>query len=207
MAGFPISYTRTFQHEDWVDNRDRVQAGGDNGINLRFHNLEAEFDALTKVFAEVKAALDTLGQAPALEEQRLTLVPTLTATAAAGWTHRAGLAEKPAGATSAQGMMPVNPIPKTKLVGFRAIGQNTGGGDLRLDLVRQGLTSAAGAQDLIARVTGVGDPFDITIAANPAFEAVDTNQFRYFVIARLNNAAAADIVNVIAFQIFYFATA
>lgn len=205
MAGFPVIYTRAFQHQDWIDNVDRVQADGPNGINDRFHGLETEFDTLSGVIAQVKAALDILGEAPAPEEQRLSLVPTMTATAAEGWTHRAGLAEKPAGATSAQGMMPVVPLPKTRLVAFRAIGRNGGSGSLRIDLVRQGLTNIGGVPEQIARIEGAGDPFDLTTAANAAFEIVDTNQFRYFVTARLNGAAAADVVNLIAFQIVYIA--
>ncbi len=34
-----VSYTPTFQHEDWVDNRDRVQAGGSNGFGYDPHFL------------------------------------------------------------------------------------------------------------------------------------------------------------------------
>lgn len=62
----PITYTPTFQHLDWVDNVDRVQAGGDHGFNIEFHNLEKEFASLyqTIVHADaVKTDFDTtLGQ-------------------------------------------------------------------------------------------------------------------------------------------------
>ncbi|KIQ66474.1 hypothetical protein TR51_02440 [Kitasatospora griseola] len=36
-------YHPLFTHQDWIDNEDRVQAGGEKGLNIRFHNLEAEF--------------------------------------------------------------------------------------------------------------------------------------------------------------------
>src|SRR5436189_142315 len=55
-----IDYTRTFQHPDWVDNVDRVQAGGPNGFNNRFHALEAEFDKLHDVIHQINTTIDTL---------------------------------------------------------------------------------------------------------------------------------------------------
>jgi hypothetical protein len=65
----PIAYTPKFQHLDWVDNVDRVQAGGDHGFNLEFHNLEQEFAALyaTILHADaVKQDVDTnMGQVKA----------------------------------------------------------------------------------------------------------------------------------------------
>lgn len=56
----PIAYTRSFQHTDWVDNVDRVQAGGDSGFNGRFHGLEAEFDALSGVVTQVNTGINTI---------------------------------------------------------------------------------------------------------------------------------------------------
>ncbi len=55
-----IDYTRTFQHQDWRDNVDRVQADGPNGFNNRFHALEGEFDKLHDVIHQVSAAIETL---------------------------------------------------------------------------------------------------------------------------------------------------
>jgi len=52
-----ISYTRAFVHTDWVDNVDRVQAGGDAGFNGRFHGIEAEFDSLSGVVTQVNNQL------------------------------------------------------------------------------------------------------------------------------------------------------
>jgi hypothetical protein len=49
-----ISYTRSiFSHVDWIDRVDRVQAGGDNGFNGRFHGIEAEFDTISGVVTQV----------------------------------------------------------------------------------------------------------------------------------------------------------
>lgn len=52
-----ITYKRTFQHEDWIDNEDVVQAGGEKGFNVKFHGLEAEFDDISGVIAQLSAGL------------------------------------------------------------------------------------------------------------------------------------------------------
>ena len=66
-------YTPTFQHKDWVDFVDSVQAGGTNGINIRFHGIEAEFTA-------IQAAFNLVTQAPPAQPQTMTLALMLTAT-------------------------------------------------------------------------------------------------------------------------------
>jgi hypothetical protein len=57
-------YTRNFQHQDWVDFVDPVQAGGNNGFNERFHALEAEFDLIAAAMASVDSAVANLQTAP-----------------------------------------------------------------------------------------------------------------------------------------------
>src|SRR5439155_19538127 len=52
-----IRYQRTFQHVDWIDNQDAVQAGGEKGFNVKFHAMEAEFDTISGVIAQVIAGL------------------------------------------------------------------------------------------------------------------------------------------------------
>jgi hypothetical protein len=65
-----ISYTRTFSHTDWVDNVDRVQAGGDNGFNGRFHSIEAEFDAISGIVVQANGQFTTQsGQIATLQQQ------------------------------------------------------------------------------------------------------------------------------------------
>jgi len=54
-----ITYTPQFKHQDWIDNVDRVAAGGDNGFNARFHALEAEFTNLSKVVEDLSKAMRT----------------------------------------------------------------------------------------------------------------------------------------------------
>jgi hypothetical protein len=55
-----ITYTRAFQHEDWVDNEDVVQAGGEKGFNQKFHAIESEFDSLTTVVSEINTEINNI---------------------------------------------------------------------------------------------------------------------------------------------------
>jgi hypothetical protein len=52
-----ITYTRTFQYVDRIDNEDVVQAGGEKGFNQLFHDLEAEFDRVSGVVTDVNTAI------------------------------------------------------------------------------------------------------------------------------------------------------
>jgi len=52
-----ITYSRQFQHVDWIDNEDVVQAGGEKGFNQKFHDLEAEFDKVSGVVTDVNTAI------------------------------------------------------------------------------------------------------------------------------------------------------
>ena len=52
-----ITYNRTFQHADWIDNEDVVQAGGEKGFNKKFHDLEAELDKISGVVGDVNTAI------------------------------------------------------------------------------------------------------------------------------------------------------
>lgn len=55
-----INYARTFQHEDWIDNEDVVQAGGEKGFNKKFHDIEAEFNTLAGVITEIASAINQI---------------------------------------------------------------------------------------------------------------------------------------------------
>ena len=200
-----ISYVPTFQHQDWIDNVDRVQAGGDNGFNLRFHALEAEFNRLAGVITQLSAALQALGQQPPPQQLAATFTPELVPTAANGWTHLAGLAQKPPTQTGAQGMMSVTIPHGARIQSLRVSGRNSGAGNLRIILQRQDISTNASPADRVAHIETTGDPFDMTAAADAQFATVDTTRFKYFVVAQLDNAQAADTVQLAVFQISYLA--
>src|SRR5436853_4306231 len=153
-----ITYNRTFTHHEWLDNVSRVQAGGDDGFNVRFHSLEGEFDAISRVVVQISQALDQLSATPPAQEVRATFTPTLIATSGAPWAHGVGFAQKPANATSATGMMSMTLPNGARIRQFRAAGQNGGAGNLRIALVRQSASDPNAAADQIARVDGQDNP-------------------------------------------------
>jgi len=198
-----INYTPGFQHQDWIDNVDRVQAGSTNGFNARFHALEAEFQRLSTVLAQVGAALDALGQKPPSTAAKLSLTPMLVTTGATGWVFINGFALKQAGQTSAHGMMAIDLPSGTTVQSLRASGQNSGAGNLRVTLQRLTVGTDATSAQRLSRVEGVGAPFDTTAAADVQFAVVDNDHFRYFISADLDNAGAADTVQLNAFQLTF----
>jgi hypothetical protein len=52
-----VAYNRTYQHQNWIDGQDIVQAGSERGFNAEFHALEAEFDKITGVVTQLNAGL------------------------------------------------------------------------------------------------------------------------------------------------------
>lgn len=55
-----ISYTRTFTHDDWIDNEDVVQAGGEKGFNQKFHAIESELDKISTTFGAANTAINAI---------------------------------------------------------------------------------------------------------------------------------------------------
>jgi hypothetical protein len=60
----PTSYARQFQHTDWIDFVDPVQAGGGNGFNERFHALESEFDLIAAAITSADASIAGIESTP-----------------------------------------------------------------------------------------------------------------------------------------------
>jgi hypothetical protein len=197
------NYTPTnFGWQDWTDNVDRVQAGGNNGFNARFQALQAEFPLIADVIAQLNAAIAALSQPPP-STATLTLTPNLLTTAANGWAYLPGVAVKPPTQTAAHGMMPVELPNGATVQTLKATGIVTGAGSLRIALVRQSVAGDASASDQIVQLTPTGNPFSLTGNASAPFATVDTTQFRYYLTALLDNAAAGDTVQIAAFQITY----
>jgi hypothetical protein len=62
-ADCKTSFARTFQHDDWVDGQDVVQAertSDEEGFNARFHKIEHDLDALAKDLKTAIACINTL---------------------------------------------------------------------------------------------------------------------------------------------------
>lgn len=70
-----ITYNRTFQHVDWIDNEDVVQAGGEKGFNQKFHDIEAEYDKISGVVSDVNTAIKSIQRLSFLTSQPPTTLP------------------------------------------------------------------------------------------------------------------------------------
>jgi hypothetical protein len=198
-----ITYTRSVKFNDYVDGETIVSAGGSDGFNVRFHGLEGEFDTIGTVVAQLNAAIKAIGVVPTPQPAKLVMTPNMIATAVDGWSHQQGIAQKPPAQTGAHGMMSVNLPNHVRITALRVLGANSGAGTLRIILFRQALVAQAATLDQIARVDGTGNPFDLNTPADPQFAVVDDTGFKYFVVALLDNALAADTVTLSAFQISY----
>ncbi|CCK24480.1 hypothetical protein BN159_0101 [Streptomyces davaonensis JCM 4913] len=78
-----LSFTPTFRHTDYVDNRDRVQAGGPNGFNARFRALEEDLGKLSEVVTQVDGALQQRPTAGTLIDTTVT-IPAFNSAASTG---------------------------------------------------------------------------------------------------------------------------
>lgn len=211
-----ISYTRTFNYVDKIDNVDIVSAGGDTGLNAQFHGVEAELDTISGVVSQVNGALTAQStQLTSLQQQisalgvaisrAVSVTPVLTAAGPTGWdTSTPGIARKLGTNASAYGAVAVTLPAGAQITAFRALGNNTGTGSLRLDLMGQNLNGQGQASVVNITVTSQPNPFDIT--KNPvggaSTDIIDPGS-SYFILARLDNAGANDNVYLTGFQILY----
>jgi hypothetical protein len=210
-----ISYTRQFSHKDWIDFVDSVQAGGTNGVNGRFHAIEAEFDAISAVIAQIATALQT----PVITPKTLTLSPTLAAGAAQPWQQQIGfvstaviVGSPSTMATTATGFMPITLPNGATLQGLRVTGQSAGG---ILLVTVQSQSLATGSTTTLLQVfnnfaaTASPTPFDLPPAPQNASFTIDNTANKYLLVAQLqggNPALAAGGTTLNVFQITYSST-
>lgn len=55
-----ITYQRSFEHQDWRDGEDIVQAGGETGFNQKFHAIEDELDRIGDTFSTVSSEIQAI---------------------------------------------------------------------------------------------------------------------------------------------------
>jgi hypothetical protein len=202
-----VTFTPTFTHTPWVDNRDRVQAAGPNGFNVRFGSLQSDMQTLATVVADIDTALAGLAAGPGAQAHVLTLPPFLSPTLGdIPWAmDQSGYAVKPAGQSTIAGIAPAVVPDGVTLTQFRVSGVNSGAGSVRISLMRARLLGAPAPAERLGRVTGDATPFDNTVAVDPALATVDTSTFRYFVLATVNGAAGGDTITLAGFRITYLA--
>jgi hypothetical protein len=203
-----IGFEPTFNNPTpWVDSRDRVQAGGDNGFNARFTAIANDLVTLGDVVGNINSSLNTLGQQPAAVQKRLTLAPALLPVGGVlSWSQDVdGFARRPSTPSKVAGLMPVTVPVGAKLLTLRVVGQKAGDSTTRVqvDLMRSRL--AGGAPQPAERVVRVGvdaASFDRAEPIQPAMAVVDEN-FRYFLLATVDAAVATEEVALAGFQIVY----
>jgi hypothetical protein len=199
-----IQFTPSFKHTDWVDNLDRVQAGGTNGFNIRFQGLLTDLGALAAVVQQINAALVALGTKPPPTPDTLSLTPVLATNGPKGWLLLKGIVQKDPTGTTANGLMPVTLPGGAVILRLLASGRNVGTGTLTITLFKQSVASLSQPLQL-AVVNGAG-VFNQVLAPAPPQEQVDNDKFKYFIQADLNGAGLNDDVQITGLQIVYLPT-
>lgn len=184
-----IAFTPTFTHTPWVDSRDRVSAGGPNGFNIRFDKIRKDLETLSGVVTTIDTVIKASG-AHVPVERKLSVAPAFSPLAGeTNWELDAdGVAVRPGSAGSVRGIIAVTPPDGARLLKFRALGTNTGGGTLNIILVRTKIAAVA-EQQILARVGGSGT-YDVTEPVQTDLGQVDMTGYRYAVKAAFSGAAS-----------------
>lgn len=199
-----ISFSPTFRHVAWVDNRDRVAAGGQNGFNVRFDAIQKDLEKLSGVVGQIDAGLKAAGQRPTVE-RKLTLAPAFVPLdGQKPWTVDInGVAtRKDTTDPSVRGIMAVTPPDGVVLRELRATGQNSGTGILQVSLFRVPLADS-GNREAVAQVRCTGGPFGAPQEVQADKNRVDMATYRYFIDAYVDNAPAANVIFITSVQLSY----
>ncbi|WP_426367441.1 hypothetical protein [Streptomyces sp. E-08] len=190
-------YKPQFTHKDWIDNQDRVQAGGEDGLNRRFHLLEEEFAGLAE--NQINPIIESLGT----PTRHLTLTPALVSYSDAGaevppWSQHIDTVEKPTDATEAHGFMNVV-LPDGALVrSLLVTGSNLSStGTLRVALVGVDITIGGGTGFLVES-TSLGTP-----AGPPGEVKISNDTHRYYLTVDVSGAEEDKSVTVFCVQLAY----
>jgi hypothetical protein len=183
------SFTPTFHHVPWVDNVDRVQAGGLNGFNIRFDAIGADLRQVSTVVDQIDDAIDALRDDPNPPQPTTVLVPLqVVSTNQAGFAPGGGWGYDEVGAispgSSIRGngaVMDLDLPNQAVLVSFRVRGLFSGDqADMSLSLSRASIADPTRAVDVLGTVTDPGtNPYDITVTVDARFATVDNGSFRY----------------------------
>jgi hypothetical protein len=163
-----------------------------------------QFGTVAGQITDLQQQISALGIAVA---RAVSVAPVLTAVGPNGWdTTTPGVARKPAGAASAFGAIALTLPAGAQITAFRALGNNTGTGSLRLDLTAQGLNGQGQAPIVRISVTGQAADNQFDITKNPVSGTgndIINAESSYFILARLDSAGANDNVFLTGFQVLY----
>lgn len=211
-----LSYTPTFHHKPWIDNVDRVKAGGPDGFNVRFEAIDSDLHQVSTVVTTIDTLLTNAGPTPPSGSQRLLvpldptkeLIPDFST-----WTCdlTGAIHPQPDSASPGRGSsstMDLSLPDQATLVSMRVIGHYTGAAQVRVLVQRNSLFNILSA-DALAQINigppGPGNPFDMTKPVDAAFAAVDNNQFRYALQFLATSVGDADSITLMvdSVELFY----
>lgn len=192
-----VRFSPTFTFEPWVNNVDRITAGGPRGFNLKFDAIAADLQAVAGVVGQFNAVL---GQPVGSPPGTVVFTPPLdfaVPNTGPGWTFdEIGALHPVATTTTPVTQVMVLTLPEhIRLQTFRAVGRYPGTPmTFSIGLFRASLLNLGQAPDKIAEITntttGITNPFDLSIPATSAFAAVDPNAFRYYILASATQVTA-----------------
>jgi hypothetical protein len=184
-----VSFTPTLKFQPWINNVDKIIAGGPRGMNVVFDAIDHDLQAVAGVVSQIDAALSGVVVTPA--QTRFT--PALEFSRSLGFTgwgyDSIGLLHpSPTDTTPVSSVMNLALPDHVRLGSFRAIGRYPGAPmTFGIGLFRVSLFGANQTPEKIAEVTnataGLTDPFDLTVPAASGLATVDLGRFRYFVQA------------------------
>jgi hypothetical protein len=210
-----IHYDPTFQHTDWIDNVDRIVAGGPKGFNIRLDAIQSDLQQLSTVVSQIDTALDQAKSAvpPAAPGTHQLILPVtfLSLPGVAGgngmFYDNFGEAHPGAGSGGGAGVMGVDLPQGVTVTNFRAVGRFAGATSFGVTLGRASLTDVTKASDTLASITqstpGLTNPYDLTVPVNPSFATVDQNAFRYFIFYLAGFVSTPNTISISTVQITY----
>jgi hypothetical protein len=203
-----ISFTPTFQHIDWIDGEDDVEAGGEKGFNGRFRAVEHDLRQLSTVVTQIATTIDVLAAAnPDPVEQRLVIPPQLLGSGvvdATPWRLSAtgGAVGFPGSVTG--GVVNIVLPDRVRLRSLRVIGQTVG--TTTVTTLSRIALSGGTQGEILATVVGDTDPYSTLAPIGDDVARVDLSRFRYFIRAVTSGpVGTSGPVTIGAFHVGYIA--
>lgn len=197
-------YVPKFAHTDWIDNEDRVQAGGVNGFNIRFHSLEAEFatlahEHLNPVIHSLSNVETCLSLVPILAPSKPVNLAATTPPPPTYWELDGDVAQKPPTATEAHGVMNITLPDGVEIKSLLMFGsRQPANGLMPTAFLRRHVITGDEESQEIVKVSAFRTPAVPTMQAQ-----VNNRTHRHFLQVDLSTVPAGDSVKLFCFQITY----
>ncbi|WP_043686907.1 hypothetical protein [Streptomyces xylophagus] len=185
-----LGYTPTFDPFDWIDNADRIIGDGPRGFNVRFDAISSDLHQAAAVVSQINAELaQTVGGTT--DRQLLTPGLDFVSVARGRWFYDKTGAVTPDTSTGAIGVMGLSLPANVRLVSLRAMGLYSGSSvTLSIALTRTPLIDARVTPQTLAEISSdtsaLTNPYDVTVPVDVARGAVDTDNYRYCVVATVS---------------------